>query len=122
VTPTALSLRHLRAEGWLVDVVERWVPGPGSTTRRDLFGMLDLVALRDTRTLGVQTTSHTNAAARLAKIRDAEHAEALGALARAGWEIVVHGWRKTTRDGHACPHGTRARCGCHWTLHREIYL
>lgn len=120
MTPTALSLRHLRAEGWLVDVCERWVPGvSGLKVRRDLFGLVDLVALRGPQTMGVQTTSHTNALSRLKKITDGEHAEALAAMQAAGWSVVVHGWRKSTRDGHACKHG-RARCACRYTLHRLI--
>jgi hypothetical protein len=122
VTPTQLSLRHLRTEGWLVDVCERWVPsftGVGGN-RRDLFGLIDLVALRGAETIGVQTTSHANFNSRLNKINDDEHRPALDALKAAGWSVVVHGWRKSTRDGHACHHGGRARCGCRWTLHRLV--
>lgn len=123
MTPTELSLRQLRAEGWTVDVCERWVPGgPGmSGRRRDLFGMLDLLALRDGRTMGVQTTSHTNVAARLTKMTDDEHGPALVEMRSAGWLIVIHGWRLSTRDGHACPHN-RPRCGCRWSLHRLLDL
>jgi hypothetical protein len=121
MTPTALSLRHLRGEGWTVDVCERWVPAGVGQVRKDLFGMLDLVALRDTVTMGVQTTSHGNALSRHKKIVDDEHAERLAALHAANWIVVVHGWRKSTRDGHACPHD-KPRCGCIWTLHRLIQL
>jgi hypothetical protein len=124
-SPTVLSLRHLRADGWTVDVCERWVPnfggGAGPGKRHDLFGLVDLVALKGSETLGVQTTSHTNFNARLNKITDDEHREAFVALKAAGWGIVVHGWRLSTRDGHACQHG-RARCGCRWTLHRVVNL
>jgi len=119
VTPTQLSLRFLRDDGWLVDVCERWVPAPGGRVRRDLFGMIDLVAVRGAETMGVQTTSHSNALARLNKMQDDEHAVALEALHAAGWLLVVHGWRKSTRDGHACQHESK-RCGCRYTLHRFI--
>ena len=94
MSPTVLSLRRLRDEGWTVDIVERWVPNPalpGGGVRRDLFGFLDLVAVRDGETLGVQTTSYTNVSAHLRKIADAEH---IGAVREAGWRLVVHGWRK----------------------------
>jgi hypothetical protein len=123
VTPTALSLRLLRADGWLVDVCERWVPtGNGvGKVRKDLFGLVDLVALRGDTTMGVQTTSNSNVNARLNKINDDEHRSALHALQAAGWLIVVHGWRMTTRDGHACKHD-KTRCGCRWALHRLIEL
>lgn len=119
VSPTSLSLRHLRAEGWTVDVCERWMAS--SRTRRDLFGLIDLVALRGNETMGVQTTSAGNANARLNKMTDAVHRPYLDALLGAGWSVVIHGWRLSTRDGHACQHG-KARCGCRWTLHRYLDL
>lgn len=123
MTPTQLSLRHLRAEGWLADICERWVPsgGPGGGVRKDLFGMLDIVAVRGNETVGVQTTVAGNVSARLNKLRDTQHAPALAALDKAGWFVVIHGWRLSTRHGRACPHG-RPRCGCRWTLHRLIHV
>jgi len=125
-TPTQLSLAHLRQAGWIVDICERWVPNggrgvdAGGGIRRDLFGLVDLVAVRDGETLGVQTTSAANVAAHLSKMTDDEHAPALAALRAAGWTVVIHGWRKSTRDGHACGHGSKARCGCRWALHRFV--
>jgi hypothetical protein len=89
VTPTQLSLRHLRAEGWTAEVVERW--NPHSRTRHDLFNLFDIVGVRDETTLGCQTTSSSNMAARVRKIADSEH---VAAVREAGWQIVVHGWRK----------------------------
>lgn len=104
----------------MVDIAERWLPGgPAGGVRKDLFGCLDLVAVGGDRTLGVQVTMAGNVSARLAKMRDGAHAPAVAALRRAGWGVVVHGWRLSTRDGHACPHKGRPRCGCRWTLHRE---
>jgi hypothetical protein len=120
-SPTALSLAHLRSDGWLVDVCERWVPLHGGKIKRDLFGLIDLVAVRPGETLGVQTTSSANFNARLNKMTDDDHYPAVSALMSAGWQVVIHGWRKSTRDGHACKHG-HARCGCRWVLHREITL
>jgi len=89
VTPTQRSLKHLRDAGYLVAIVERW--NPHARIRQDLFGVLDLVAIRDDVTLGVQTTSGSNVAARVRKIAEAD---AVPALRRAGWALVVHGWRK----------------------------
>lgn len=121
-SPTQLSLAHLRADGWTADICERWMPtGNGfGGVRKDLFGMLDLVAVRDAVTLGVQTTSADNASARLTKMTDDDHADALAALRAANWTVVIHGWRKSTKDGRACKHGVQARCGCRWTLHRHM--
>jgi hypothetical protein len=91
VPATQLSLDHLRALGYTVGVVERWVPNGrgGPQIKQDLFGILDLVAIRAGETLGVQTTSATNMAARARKIAESEHIETLRS---AGWRIVVHGW------------------------------
>ena len=122
MSPTTLSLRYLRADGWLVDVCERWIPaGPVGQVRKDLFGMLDLVAIRGTQTVGIQTTSASNALARLKKMTDPDHEPAARALIYAGWTLVVHGWRKSTSDGRACNHGA-APCACRWTLHRNFVI
>jgi hypothetical protein len=95
---TKLSLDNLRDQGYIVDVVERWVPSGsgGQQVRRDLFGILDLVAIRDAETLGVQTTTKANAAARARKIARSDHFDA---LTQAGWRIVVHGWWQPNGPG-----------------------
>ena len=124
-SPTELSLRHLRNDGWRVDICERWVPNPGHPgggKRRDLFGLVDLVAVRGHQTMGVQTTSATNVSNHLTKMLDDEHRPMLADLLAAAWIVTVHGWRKSTREGRACTHGANARCGCRWKLHRNITL
>lgn len=90
ISPTQLTLRHLRAEGWTADVVEHWVPG--ANIRRDLFGVIDVVALRGTETLAIQATSTSNVPARVRKIADAP---TIGAIRDAGWRFEVWGWRKS---------------------------
>jgi hypothetical protein len=89
-SPTSRSLAALRERGYLAAVVERW--NAFARIRQDLFGVLDLVAVREGETLGVQTTSGSNVAARIRKIQDSP---ALAQLRAAGWRIVVHGWRKS---------------------------
>lgn len=71
------------------EVVERW--NAFARIRQDLFGIIDIVALDEQQTLGVQTTSWTNVSARVKKIADSPH---LPALLRAGWVLEVHGWKK----------------------------
>jgi hypothetical protein len=81
-SPTALTMKYLRRSGYLVDVAERWIPG--ANIRRDLFHVIDLVAIiPDEPILAVQATSLTNVSARIAK-------------AQASGELAV--WLKT---GHA---------------------
>ena len=90
-SPTSRSKQHLEAAGYLVGVVEKWVQFPPPGHRVDLFGILDLVAVKDRETIGVQTTSGSNVSARIKKLEDSA---ALWMLRQAGWRIVVHGWRK----------------------------
>ena len=89
MSPTARTLRDLRADGWTADVVERWIPG--ANVRSDLFGFVDIVAVRGAETLGVQATSDTNVSARVRKIADHPN---LPHVREAGWRLEVWGWRK----------------------------
>jgi hypothetical protein len=89
VTPTQLSLRHLRDDGWTAEVVEHW--NPHARIRQDLFGFVDILALRGPDTLAVQTTTVSNVPARVRKIAGSP---LVGAVREAGWLIHVHGWRK----------------------------
>jgi hypothetical protein len=87
-SPTQRSLRYLRDLGYLVAVVEHW--NPHARIRQDLFGWIDLLAIRDDETLAVQTTA-SGVATRVRKIAEAI---TLPAVRKAGWRILVHGWRK----------------------------
>jgi carbonic anhydrase len=93
VSPTARTLRDLRADGWTAEVVERWIPG--ANIRSDLFGFVDIVAVRGAETLGVQATSDANVAARVRKIADSE---LVGVVREAGWRLAVVGWKKDVKS------------------------
>lgn len=88
-SPTQRSLKHLRDLGYRVAIVEHW--NPFARIRNDLFGFIDLLAIKDGETLAVQTTSRGNVAARVAKITESE---ALSDVRKAGWRVIVHGWGK----------------------------
>lgn len=89
-SPTQRSLKHLREQGCVAQVVEHWQAF--AKIRIDLFGIIDIVALSpDGETIGVQATSLSNVSKRVQKIADAA---ALAALRRCGWRILVHGWGK----------------------------
>jgi hypothetical protein len=62
-----LSLQLLRAEGFVCDVVERWLPR--ANVRRDFLRCIDIIGARqgEAGALGVQATSLPNLAARLKK-------------------------------------------------------
>jgi len=93
-SPTQRSLKLCRDRGWTAQVVERRVPFNNTTV--DLFGFIDIVALDGTHTIGIQTTSGANVAARIKKIL-AEPRHKL--WLEAGNEIHVHGWRKVKPRG-----------------------
>lgn len=63
--PTARTLKVLRADGWQAQVVEQWISY--TKQRRDLFGVIDILAVRGSETLGVQCTSDSNMSARINK-------------------------------------------------------
>lgn len=91
-SPTQRSLKHLRDAGYQAAVVEHW--NPHVRIRQDLFGFIDILAVRDGETLGVQATSGSNVSKRIIKI--AEHPN-YPAVHAAGWRVVVHGWRKNAK-------------------------
>ena len=98
MTPTARSLAALRADGYTAAVVERW--NPHARIRQDLFGIVDILAIRAGETLAVQTTAGSGVSARVRKVRDSA---TLTLLHAAGWLVQVHGWRrvKLRRGGKA---------------------
>lgn len=89
MSPTARTLAELRKRGYMAAVVERW--NPHAHIRQDLFGIVDVLGIKEGETVAVQATSGSNVASRLTKI--AEH-ESTPIIRRAGWKFFVHGWRK----------------------------
>jgi hypothetical protein len=91
MSPTQLSLKHLRESGWTtLAIVEYW--NPFARVRKDLFGFIDILAINDEgEVLAVQTTSYTNINARCKKIAENDN---VGSVRKANWAIQVHGWRK----------------------------
>jgi hypothetical protein len=89
MTPMARSLKFLREQGWpLVGVMESWVPR--ARVRRDLYGIIDVLACGPRGVLAVQVTTGDHAANRVAKIAASP---ALPILKAANVKVMVHGWR-----------------------------
>jgi hypothetical protein len=90
-SPSARSLRLLRQQGHIADVVERWLPR--IARKRDLFGFGDIVAVHPALSgaLIVQATTKAHVADRVAKARS--RAE-LAVWLRAGGRFQVWGWFK----------------------------
>jgi hypothetical protein len=89
MTPTQRSLKLLREQGYTVAIVEKW--NPHARIRQDLFGFIDLLAIRDGETLGIQACAGSSLSARVKKITEHEN---LGPVRKAGWRIEVWAWRK----------------------------
>jgi hypothetical protein len=88
-SPTKRSLKLMRDQGYLCEITERW--NPFAKIRQDLFNFVDILCVKDGKTVAVQTTSYSNMSARIKKIKELE---TYPIVRSAGWEIVVHGWKK----------------------------
>jgi len=89
-SPTRHTLNHCREQGWIACVVEHWIPR--TKVRVDLFGFGDVIALDGLPgSLLIQTTTTSNAPARVTKIKT-ERRDNARAWLQAGNRIVVHGW------------------------------
>jgi hypothetical protein len=90
-TPTQRTLEYLRGEGYTCAVVEHW--NSWARIRQDLFGFIDILAIKKDETLAVQCTS-TGVAARVKKIQESEY---LSRVREAGWKILIVGWSKNSK-------------------------
>lgn len=89
-SPTQLTLKKLKSDGWTtVQITEHW--NSWARIRQDLFQIIDVLAIKDGVTTGIQVTSKSNMSARAKKIADSDH---IGNLREAGWVILIHGWYK----------------------------
>ena len=104
-SPTQRALKDLRTLGFTAQVVERF--NPHAKVRQDLFGCIDIVAVREgCGILGVQACAGASHAARRAKSLDEPR---LRAWLAAGGRFEVFSYAK--RGGR----GERKR----WQLRRE---
>ena len=88
-SPTQRSLKLLRDQGYTCAIVEHW--NPFAHIRQDLFGFIDIMAIKEGETLGVQTTTLAHQPERVVKIKEHKN---YPIVRLAGWKIHVHGWRK----------------------------
>lgn len=90
-----LCTLHAEAKGWLIGVVERWIPY--ARIRKDLFGFIDLVAIDpEFNIYGIQATSQSNVNARINKIKNHKNYER---VKKSKMKIEVWGWKKKIVKG-----------------------
>lgn len=88
-------LSLLRGRGYIAAVVEHYEAFSGH--KHDLFGFIDILAVGDGETVGIQVTSRSNMASRRRKIRDAPE---LNELLIAGWRIELWGYDQPKGPHH----------------------
>jgi len=94
-SPTKRSLKYLREQGYIAQVVERF--NPYAKVRVDLFGFIDIVAVQHdpNKIVGVQTTTKGHMSDRIKKILGISEAKD---WLNAGGQIHIHGWVKRGRS------------------------
>ncbi len=88
-SPSSRSLAHLRKQGYMAGVVERFIHH--IKIRKDLFDCIDIIAISPDEVLAVQTTSRANVSSRIKKIRELPH---YLLLLHCPMRLIVHGWDK----------------------------
>lgn len=88
-TPTTRSLELLRSEGYTVAITEHW--NAYARIRQDLFGFIDLIAIKEgvSGVLAIQTTTAAHVSARFEKIAGNP---VLKVWLLSGNKIEIHGW------------------------------
>ena len=96
VTPTARTLAECRKRGWIAQCVEQTIPH--TFIKRDLFGVIDIVAVTPDGILGIQATGGSGGAhaARRDKIKAEPRAEKWIA---AGAGLEIWSWAKQGKAG-----------------------
>ena len=90
MSPTQRSKKFMEKQGYLCAITERW--NPHVNIRQDLFGFIDMIAIKGDDVLAIQTTSGSNVSARIKKIVSLHTAGVW--LESVHRRIVVHGWSK----------------------------
>lgn len=94
MSPTQLTLKHWRSHGYLCAVVEKY--NKFAKVRQDLFGCIDVLAVKDDDMVGIQTTVMASVPARLQKLRLSENALRFISDHRT---LIVEGWAKRGARG-----------------------
>jgi hypothetical protein len=101
MSPTRRTLLYLRKEGCqLVAITEHWNAWAG--IRQDLFGIIDVLAIKDDQIIAVQCCASSGVSKRVDKIAEAEFknpetgetCHTLSALLTAKIKVYVFGWSK----------------------------
>ena len=92
MSPQSRSMAKMKKAGYLVGGTEKFVRFPPPGHRVDLFGFVDLIAVKGDSVIAIQTTSGDNTSKRVAKI--CANPNAAMWLSSPTRTIMVHGWAK----------------------------
>ncbi|HUX54284.1 MAG TPA: hypothetical protein VMV56_07715 [Williamwhitmania sp.] len=97
ISNTQRTLKLIRARGWKADIVERWlnIPGhPGGGKRKDLFGIIDIIAMTGSGIVGVQScgSSFSEHDKKILQTIESEDWISNGAT------LMLIGWRKILKN------------------------
>lgn len=109
MSPTQRTLRELRKQGMVCGIVERWIAQ--ARIRRDLFGIIDIIALDPARgVVGVQSTG-TDFSGHHRKLTEDRIQECICWLETPGTYLELWGWRrlKVKRGGKAMVYKPRVK-------------
>ena len=91
ISNTSRTLRYLREQGWDADKVEQFNPYAGKFgQRKDLFGIIDIIALTEHGITGIQSCG-SSFAEHDRKILDSDMTIK---WLEAGGALILIGWRK----------------------------
>ena len=100
-SPTQRTLKVLRENGYVVDVVERFLSSPNGSfgIRKDYCGMFDLIAFNDCEIIGVQCGAVSGHSGHRRKIIESPDVEKWLTVFNRRIEIWSWGKRKERKNG-----------------------
>jgi len=91
MSPTQRTLALYREKGYSIEIVERWIMG--GFVRKDYLGIIDMIAINETDTIGVQSCGQAWSA-HVKKITEECADSSRLWLSCPGRRLVLIGWRK----------------------------
>lgn len=93
ISNTSRTLKYLREKGWDADMAERWIRNPKHPAggfRRDLFNIIDIIALTEKGIMGVQSCGQNFSAHDRKILSEPMSLKWM----KSGGQLMLIGWRK----------------------------
>lgn len=97
MSPTQRTLKALRKEGFRVGIVERFLAFAGKFGKRqDLFGIIDIIAITDKETIGIQSCGNSFSA-HYKELTEEKNQESYDWLSCPNRRLQIWAWRKVKK-------------------------